>query len=163
MADRSGSLPLLAATARVLRGLVDEDGNPRFGAVGTFLLNEQTLARPPGPLAVVLPLRDAAGENRTPTAGAVQRLASTVAVSLGVRVWNDPTGESAIDPLTSLLDATRSALVGWTPPATPTRRSGPLRLVRGALLLPLAPPIVWWQDHFETEAWIGDSVETIGG
>ena len=162
MPDRSGALPLLAATARVLRGLVDEDGAARFGAVGTFLLNEQTVARAPGALAVVLPLRDAAGENRTPTAGAVQRLASTVVVAIGVRVWNDAAGESAIDPLTSLLDATRSALVGWTPPATPTRRSGPFRLVRGELYPP-APPIVWWQDQFETEAWIGDSVETIGG
>lgn len=161
MSDRSGSLPLLAWTAGRLRALRDDEGTPLLGAVNVGLLDPQAIARQSGAIAVVLPLRDVAGESLAPTAGAVQRLVSTIGIALGVRAWNDPDGKGAIDPLTGLLDATRTALMGATPPATPTRRHGPLRLVRGELAR-FDPPIVWWQDHYEAEAWIGDSTETIG-
>ncbi len=99
------------------------------------------------PLAVVVPLSEAAGENRAGWGATSQQVILTLGVVVMVAAPNDPGGERARsrDALSDTLRAVRAALIGWVPPGFLAQ---PLTYARGRLL-EIEDGRITWQDELE--------------
>ena len=95
------------------------------------------------PAAIVVPVSDAGGENRSGGSGALQVISTTIAITVVVPARNDPGGSRARGPLTRCIDEVRAALIGWSPAP-----SQALRLVRGSLV-DIEGGRAWWEDVYE--------------
>ncbi|MGD9539089.1 MAG: hypothetical protein AB7P52_17790 [Alphaproteobacteria bacterium] len=99
---------------------------------------------PQAPQAWVIPLTEAAGENRMVNIVA-QTVRAEIAVVLAFRHVGDARGEAATLALEALRTDVRRALQGWAPEG-----HTPLELV-GSALVSYDDGIVWWQTNFRSE------------
>ena len=135
----------LSAIERIAELLIEADIFSEV--VGALELSRQRALRLPA--AAVVPLAEDADENRTPKAGALQRVTFLIGVVTILAAPNDPDGTRAKDELSGLLAASRERLIGWQPHAKIER----LAFHRGRLLA-IEDGRVIWQDEYKTRGWI---------
>ena len=101
--------------------------------------------RASAPAAYVHLVGDRAGGNQL-VRGVSQRLTRRVGVLLSLTATAEERGSELADPLEELVDAVRTALVGWSPAAD----ASPLTLESGTLQS-LASGSLWWRQIYATD------------
>ncbi len=124
---------------------------PAFNVVGEAASVALAQAgQAPAPCAYVVLGTEQGGQRLGGSVAYRQRVAATVGVLIGVRVYGDEAGGAAAPELVDLTRATRAALLGWKPAGAETA----FEFADARLLAMDENATVWWLERFRCDYWI---------